>query len=126
MSRPPDTGSRPHSRQYGAHAPVGKGRNCKALSRMPKRGVKSTGKGKLDGRTYGLTWGAPKPVRPSVMAVSLWWSAERTLSHKQGSAGGGFGWRVRGFVKCDGLWGRARNASPAKEIFVTDFARHRI
>src|SRR3569833_448602 len=32
----------------------------------------------MRGRTDGLTGGAPKPVRPPVMAVSLRWSAEWT------------------------------------------------
>ena len=72
--------------QIWRERPFNKGGDCKALSRPAgisrrfrrfpsgkwrERRAAWAGRGKMDGRTDGFTWGAPKPVRPSVLAVSL-------------------------------------------------------
>src|SRR6185312_10299144 len=72
-----------NSGKYGETRLFNKGVDCKALSRRPfglcwrlvslTEGIRFWGARleEMDGRTEGFTWGAPKPVRPSVWPYPL-------------------------------------------------------
>jgi len=67
--------------------------------------------GKGDGRTDGLTWGAPQ-TGPAVMAISARWSAGRILSRDGFSTSGVNRRRVGKLLNCIGL-------SRAGQLFIS-------